>query len=172
MELRPHWRIRIWYKCKVKKEWERERDRSGGGRGGDINVTLELNSSTMVIQYLTSLSQMSAISNSPTATNYFLNFEWILFTSLLLHLSSRCLSFIQPRCSIWLHGNPFVSLPHPVQESHTATKKRSGLYRSYSSLSRAALLLMLLIRLLYMLTYTPFTTIMYLSLGSRKHSLS
>ena len=59
------------------------------------DVTPEPNSSTMVIQYPCSLRHMSAISNVPTATDYCLNFERILSTFLLLHMTSPCLSFIQ-----------------------------------------------------------------------------
>lgn len=71
---------------------KRERERSGRE---NRNVTPEPNSSTMVIQYRASLSQMSAIPNLPTAPDYCLNFEWILSTFLLLHMTSPCLSFIQ-----------------------------------------------------------------------------
>ena len=63
--------------------------------------------------------------------------------------------FYPALCSIWLHGDPFVSLPHPVQGRSSRHKEEVRVYLLYSPLGQAALLLMVLIRLLYMFTYTP-----------------
>lgn len=48
-----------------------------------------------------------------------------------------------------------MSLPHPVQKRSNRHNEEVRVFRFYSLLSQAALLLLLLIRLLYMFTYSP-----------------
>lgn len=142
---------------KRERGWER-----GGGSGRENrNVTLEpYSSSTLVIQYGASLSQMSAISNF---THSKLTTVWIFNGSSPLSsfytwrppvcLSSTSLRYIVTRRS-------FCVLATPCSERSRGHKEEVRVYLVYSSLGDSALLLMLLIRLLYMFTHTPMRMIM------------
>lgn len=69
-------------------------------------------------------SDVSFFKLTHSDTDYCLHFKWVLSTFLLSYMTSPCLSFIQLFASIWLHGDPFVFVPHPVQKGQTDTKKR------------------------------------------------
>lgn len=89
---------------------------------------------------------------------------WIFNGSSLLY------SFYTWRPSVCLLSNSlqymvtrrsFCVLATPCSERSRRHKEEVRVYLFYSSLSRAALLLMVLIRLLYMCTYTPQRMIMF-----------
>lgn len=90
-------------------------------------------------------------------TDYCLNFQWILSTFLLLHMTSPCLSFMQRFASIWLHGAPFVFPPHPVWKGQSGTKKRWGCFCSVRCSGKPPSAFSVQIRLLDVRVYIPST---------------
>lgn len=119
----------------------------------------------MVIQYRASLSQMSAISNLPTAT---LTTVWILNGSSLLFSSY---TWRPPVCLLsnslqyMVTWRSLCVLATPCSERSSQHKDEVRVYLFYSPLTQAALLLMVLIRLLYMFTYTLLRIIMFTAHG-------
>ena len=156
------------------RETQRERKRSGRE---NRNVTLSLTAALRSYNtgpHWVRCQLFQTYPQQPT-TVWILNGSSLLFSFYTWRPPVCLLS--DSFCSIWLHGDPFVSLPHPVQKGHAGTKTRWECICSIHRSVKPPLLLMVLIRLLYVFTYTPLRMIMFPAHVARpevckQHSLS
>lgn len=160
MKLRPHWQIRIRYWC--------ARRGDGGGRVQKVvdlewrmESSPEPKNSPADTQHQTSPSQMSGYfkfypqqllvrvfnGSSPLFSFYTWTHPPPPTTPPPVYLSCSSLQYMVTRRSLCAAATPCLER----SPKHNAEVR---VYLSYTSLSQASLLLALLIRLLYMLTYT------------------
>lgn len=151
MELRHHWQIRIWYWCKTER----------GGLDGRIEMSPP--------------SLTAALWSHNTGPHWlrcqlFQTYPQPLTTVWILKGSSLFYSFYTWRPPVCLLSSPsqymvtrrsFCVLATPCSERSGRHKEEVRVYLLYSARSRATLLFMRLIRLLYMFTYTPQKMIMF-----------
>lgn len=155
MELRHHWQIRIWYHSLA------------GEEKGGLEEKIEMSPSSVTAAALWS-HNTGPLWLSCQLFQTYPQQHWVLFEFSMgpLYFSpfthDVSLSVFYPTlCSIWLHGDAFVSLPHPVRKGQAVTKRRWGCMWSFHRTLELPFVFLVLIRQLYVFTYTPLRLIMF-----------